>query len=143
MPKKLSVDTDRVYVLGHSMGAPELGMPFGRARAICRYPKPRADCCREATFAKFKDVPIWAFHGGSDPVAPTDFSREIFARLKEVKGNLKYTELRDVQHGAAQFAFNYQGDQPEKGFVTQYSSHRCDMTDNVWDWLFRQELAHR
>ncbi len=144
LAEEFSVDTDRVYVLGHSMGG------AGTWNAVWAAPERFAAAIPSAGGllpwkdpAKFKDVPIWAFHGGSDPVAPTDFSREIFARLKEVKGNLKYTELRDVQHGAAQFAFNYQGDQPEKGFVTQYSSHRCDMTDNVWDWLFRQELAHR
>ena len=93
--------------------------------------------------ARFKNVPIWAFHGGSDPVVPTDFSREIFARLKKVGGNLKYTELKDVKHNASQYAFSYKGDEPEKGYVTRYSSEKCDKTANVWDWLFAQRLDKR
>jgi predicted peptidase len=93
--------------------------------------------------AKFKHASIWASHGGSDPVVPTDFSREIFARMKQVNGNLKYTELKGVKHNASQFAFYYEGDEPEKGYVTQYSSEKCDKTANVWDWLFAQRLDRR
>ena len=30
-----------------------------------------------------------------------------------------------------------------EGYVTQYSSPRCDKTANVWDWLFAQRLDKR
>ena len=76
-------------------------------------------------------------------MVPTDFSRERFARIKKVGGNLKYTELKDVKHSASQYAFSYEGDKPGKGCVTQYSSERCDKTANVWDWLFAQRLDKR
>jgi len=60
-----------------------------------------------------------------------------------VGGNLKYTELKNVKHNASQYAFSYEGDEPEKGYITQYSSEKCDKTMNVWDWLFAQRLDKR
>ncbi len=141
---KFAVDTNRVYVLGHSMGG------AGSWNAVWAAPNRFAAAIPSAGGllpwkdpAKFKNVPIWAFHGGSDPVVPTDFSREIFASMKEMGGNLKYTELKDVKHNASQYAFYYEGDKPEQGYVTQYSSDRCDKTANVWDWLFAQRLDKR
>ena len=35
------------------------------------------------------------------------------------------------------------GDILEKGYVTQFSSDKCDQTENVWDWLFAQQLDKR
>jgi len=144
LAEEFSVDANRVYVLGHSMGG------VGSWNAVWAAPDRFAAAIPSAGGlppwkdpAKFKNVPIWAFHGGSDPVVPTDFSREIFGRMKEVGGNLKYTELKGVKHNASQYAFSYEGDEPEKGYVTHYSSDRCDKTANVWDWLFAQRLDKR
>jgi predicted peptidase len=144
LTEEFAVDTNRIYVLGHSMGG------AGSWNAVWAAPERFAAAIPSAggllpwkDSAKFKHVPIWAFHGGSDPVVPTDFSREIFTRIKEVGGNMKYTELKNVKHNASQYAFYYEGDEQEKGYVTQYSSERCDKTANVWDWLFAQRLDKR
>jgi len=144
LAEEYAADTNRVYVLGHSMGG------AGSWNAVWAAPERFAAAIPSAGGllpwkdpAKFRHVPIWAFHGASDPVVPTDFSREIFARMKEVGGNLKYTELKDVKHNTSQYAFSYEGDEPEKGYVTQYSSEKCDKTANVWDWLFAQRLDKR
>ena len=144
LAEEFAADTNRIYVLGHSMGG------AGSWNAVWAAPERFAAAIPSAGGllpwkdpAKFKHVPIWAFHGGSDPVVPTGFTREIFARMKEVGGNLKYTELKGVKHNASQYAFSYEGDEPEKGYVTQYSSERCDKTANVWDWLFAQRLDKR
>ncbi|MHC4699633.1 MAG: carboxylesterase family protein [Planctomycetota bacterium] len=144
LTEEFAVDTNRIYVLGHSMGG------AGSWNAVWAAPERFAAAIPSAGGllpwkdpAKFKHVPIWAFHGGSDPVVPTGFSREIFVRMKQVGGNLKYTELKDVKHNASQYAFYYEGDKPEKGYVTQYSSDRCDKTADVWDWLFSQRLDKR
>lgn len=144
LSKEFNVDTNRVYVTGHSMGG------FGTWNAIWAAPKRFAAAIPSAGGllpwkdpTEFKHVPIWAFHGGIDQKVPTDFTRGIFARMKEVGGNLKFTELKNVGHGAAQYAFSYKGDNPEKGYVTQYSNEKCDKTANVWDWLFAQRLDKR
>ena len=144
LTQEFPLDTNRVYVIGHSMGG------AGSWNAVWTAPERFAAAIPSAGGllpwkdpAKFKNVPIRAFHGGSDPVVPTGFSREIFARMKKVNGNLKYTELKDVKHNASQFAFSYHGDEPEKGHITQYSSQQCDQTNDVWEWLFAQRLSKR
>jgi predicted peptidase len=142
--RKYSVDTNRVYVLGHSMGG------FGTWNAIWAEPRRFAAAIPSAgglppwqDYANFKDVPTWAFHGSADPTVPVEYTREIFARMKQLEGNLKFTELRDVGHNAERYAFGYEGDDAEKGFVTHYSSNRCDRTPDVWEWLFKQRLGAR
>jgi predicted peptidase len=137
--RQYSVDVDRVYVLGHSMGG------FGSWNAIWHDPGRFAAAIPSAGGlppwrdpAKFKGVPVWAFHGDADPAVPVAFTREIFERIKAVGGNLKYTELGGVKHNASQFAFAYQGDAAENNGITHRSSDRCDTTEDVWEWLFRQ-----
>ena len=51
---------------------------------------------------------------------------------------MKYTELRGVQHNSWVQAFRYQGDDVQQGYVTRYSSDRCDRSQDLWQWLFRQ-----
>ena len=144
LSREFNVDTKRVYVLGHSMGG------FGTWNAIWAEPQRFAAATPSSGGmlpwkdpAEFKNVPIWAFHGGLDQKVPTDFTREIFARLRQVGGNVKFTELKNLGHGTAQDAFSFNGDRLEKGYVTQYSSEKCDKTENVWDWLFAQRLDKR
>lgn len=144
LSETFEVDTNRVYVLGHSMGG------HGSWNAVWAAPERFAAAIPSAGGllpwmdpAKFRAVPIWTFHGGSDPTVPVDFTQEIFARMKEVGGNLKYTELKGVAHNASRYAFSYEGDDPQQGFATRYSSERCDKTANVWDWLFAQRLDRR
>jgi predicted peptidase len=139
-----SADKNRIYVLGHSMGG------FGAWNAIWAAPQRFAAAIPSAgglppwqDYANFKDVPTWTFHGSADPTVPVEYSREIFARLQQLGGNLKFTELRNVGHNAETHAFAYAGDDAAKGFITHYSSARCDRTPNVWDWLFKQNLAGR
>ncbi len=138
--RRYSVDEDRVYVLGHSMGG------HGSWNAIWQDPDRFAAAIPSAGGlppwkdpAKFKDVPIWAFHGDVDPTVPVEFTREIFDKLKKVGGTMKYTELGGVKHNASSFGFYYKGDDPEKNWITYSSSNRCDPTEDVWEWLFRQQ----
>ncbi len=139
LARHYSVDEDRVYVLGHSMGG------FGSWNAIWQAPKRFAAAIPSAGGlppwrdpARFKDVPVWAFHGDADPTVPVEFTREIFEKIKQAGGVMKYTELGGVKHGASTHAFKYRGDDPTKRFVTHVASDRCDGTEDVWEWLFRQ-----
>ena len=140
MAREFPIDTDRVYVLGHSMGG------FGSWNAIWTDPERFAAAVPSAGGlppwkdpAKFKNVPVWAFHGTDDPTVPYAFSQHIFDRLAEVGGNIKLTAMDGVRHGSAAHAFVYEGDDPEKGWITSSASEQCDPTPRIWDWLFRQK----
>ena len=133
------IDTNRVYCLGHSMGG------GGTWTAIYEAPQRFAAAIPSAGgFSPWQDIkrithiPIWAFHGDADPTVPVEFTRDAFRQLKELAGNMKYTELKDVKHNVNTYAFVYKGDDPEQGFVTHYASDQCDKTPDVWEWLFAQ-----
>lgn len=140
LAKEYSVDTDRIYVLGHSMGG------FGSWNAIWARPDLFAAAIPSAgglmpwkDWSRFAKVPVWTFHGAADPVVPVQFTREIFAKMKELKSNMKFTELKGVPHSANKHAFTYTGDDPDEGYITHYSGLACDKTEDVWEWLFRQK----
>lgn len=131
------VDIDRVYVLGHSMGG------FGTFEAIAVEPERFAAAIPSAGGlspwhdpSQFRDVPIWAFHGSEDPTVIPELTQFVFDRLKEVGGNMKFTTLGGIGHGAAGWAFVYKGDSMNPAFSTAMSSDNCDSTEDVWEWLF-------
>lgn len=139
LAKQYPVDPDRVYVLGHSMGG------FGTFESIALQPDRFAAAIPSAggmlpwhDSKKITNIPIWAFHGDQDTTVPIGLTQVVFEQMKELKGNMKFTDLGGVGHGANAFAFIYSGDDMSKGFVTHLSSDKCDKTSDVWDWLFAQ-----
>ena len=69
---------------------PEL---FAAAAPICGGGKP-------AAVSKFKEVPIWAFHGADDKTVPVEQSREMIDALKAAGATPKYTEYPGVGHNS-------------------------------------------
>jgi predicted peptidase len=112
-----SVDADRVYLAGLSMGAiggwdllvRATGL-FAAALLVCGDPDP-------ANAEALRDLPIWSLHGGADDVVRPDNDRAIAARIAALGGELRYTELPGVGHEAWTPVF---------------------ADDAVHDWLFAQ-----
>jgi predicted peptidase len=50
-------------------------------------------------------VPIWAFHGDSDPVVPVTESRKLTEAVRAAGGNVRYTEYAGVRHQAWERAY--------------------------------------
>jgi poly(3-hydroxybutyrate) depolymerase len=105
LEKEFSIDPDRRYVMGLSMGG------FGVWDAISRHPQMFAaavpicgggDETRAESIAK---VPVWVFHGGQDSVVQTACSRNMVAALKNAGGTPKYTEYPGVGHDSWTHAF--------------------------------------
>ncbi|HEY3756807.1 MAG TPA: hypothetical protein VGL42_11715 [Opitutaceae bacterium] len=118
--KILPVDTDRIYVEGHSLGGiatwewaeenPE------RFAAI----SPRAGMGETYRASRLKQVPAWPIHGEIDTVIPRIFAEQMVSALQDVGAPVRYTVLPGVPH-------NMPGDLDE---------------DQVVDWYLRQTRFH-
>jgi poly(3-hydroxybutyrate) depolymerase len=142
MAEEFPIDTDRVYVLGHSMGG------FGTWTAVTRDPDRFAAAIASAGWigpwvdvARIKDLPMWAFQGAKDKEIQTRMGNSTFERMQQLGHNLKFTEMANRGHNVSGAAFEYTGDSPVEGGVTKYASDKCDKTADVWDWLFKQKRA--
>ena len=142
LAKELPIDTDRVYVLGHSMGG------FGTWTAVAEQPDRFAAAITAAGWpgpwldAKaFKDIPIWSFQGAKDKPEQVVLGNSTFEWMKAIGAKMKFTEVANTGHGVMFPAFSYTGDSEENTGVTKHASDRCDKTPDVWDWLFGQKRA--
>lgn len=133
-----SVDMNRIYILGHSMGGHgtyifiQLDPDYFAAAA------PSAGSGLKSTEefidpSKIKELPIWAFHGDRDGVCPLEKDRKVFDEMKRLGGNMKLTIWQGDSHGVS--AKMIVG--AENG-VTLFSSDRCDKEPDFMTWLFAQ-----
>jgi predicted peptidase len=116
--KEYSVDQDRVYCTGLSMGG------YGTWSLATAYPQrfaaivPICGGGQPAQAARLKPVPIWAFHGARDSIVPVSESEQMVDAVKKVGGDAKLTVYPKARHNCWARAYS----DPE-----------------VYDWL----LAHR
>ncbi len=115
--KTYSVDPDRIYVTGVSMGGygtwniiTHYSDYFAAAMPICGAGAPgKAELLR--------DMPIWCFHGDQDSAVPVSGSRDMYEAVTALGGsNIRYTEWKGEGHT----------------WTPAY------MREDVWQWLFAQ-----
>lgn len=98
LQEEFSIDANRIYVTGLSMGG------FGTWDAIQRHPElfaAAAPICGGGDAAQAKRIaklPIWVFHGAEDTVVKPERSRAMVEALKAAGGEPKYTEYPKVGH---------------------------------------------
>ena len=102
-----SVDTQRVYLTGLSMGG------FGAWKFALRYPRrfaaivPIAGGYRYQSNATpenicdLKDLPVWVFHGARDTIVVPSRSEAMVGALKACGGNVRFTLYPDADHVAS------------------------------------------
>lgn len=95
------IDRSRMYCTGLSMGG------YGTWAMIAKYPKlfaavaPICGGGNPDTAKKITEVPIWAFHGGSDRVVPLTRSQTMIDAIKKVGGmKAKLTIYPGVNHNS-------------------------------------------
>ena len=112
------VDTQRVYIIGLSMGA------MGTYDLVVRYPEifaaavPICGTVNPSRLSVAKDVKFRIFHGDAADVVPVKGSREAYKALKAAGADVEYIEFAVCNHWSWNPAFNYPG---------------------FMDWLFKQK----
>lgn len=98
LQQKYSIDSQRLYITGLSMGG------YGTWDALQRYPGrfaaaiPICGGGDPKHVEKFKQTPLWAFHGDQDTAVKPERSRQMIAALRAAGGMPKYTEYAGVGH---------------------------------------------
>ena len=98
LERSFSIDSNRLYVLGQSMGG------FGTFAIITMQPGKFAAAVSicgggdESKAGKIAHVPIWAFHGEDDEAVKVERSRNMIAAITKAGGKPKYTEYKGEGH---------------------------------------------
>ncbi len=98
LDRQYSIDRERIYAIGLSMGG------YATWDIIARYPNlfaaavPICGGGDTATATRITDMPLWIFHGDADPLVPVSRSRDMVQAIEEAGGNPRYTEYKGVGH---------------------------------------------
>jgi predicted peptidase len=113
------VDQSRMYIAGLSMGG------MGTFELLYHNPKmfvAAMPICgggdTKSYDKRIKNISFWIFHGDKDAVVDPKYSREMVARLKELKADVTYTEYPEVNHNSWDNAF------AEPTFVSWMFEHK-------------------
>ena len=93
-------DSSRICVMGASMGG------YGTwqlAMSIPEYCAAMVPICGGGMFwnaPRLVNIPVWAFHGGKDPVIPVSESQKMVDAVNAAGGNAKLTIYPDNDHNA-------------------------------------------
>ena len=96
--KEYSIDPDRIYVAGQSMGG------SGVWSLLQNYPGKWAGAIVMAAYDNFTNadaiarVPLWVFQGDQDMSVPVGLVRDMVTQLKKAHANLRYTEYHKIDH---------------------------------------------
>ncbi len=103
--KDFSIDADRVYIVGQSMGG------LGVWSLLQNYRGKWAGAIVMSAYDTFSDipaiaeVPLWVFQGDADQSVPVDMVRSMMKQLKKAHANLRYTEYHKSDHDVWTKAF--------------------------------------
>ena len=108
---RYSVDLERIYVTGLSMGG------YGTWHWACRHPQAFAalvPICGGTMpllgfpekIAVLQHVPIWVFHGEDDQVVPIARSEELVQVLQTLNAPVRFTRYQGVGHNSWNLAYN-------------------------------------
>jgi predicted peptidase len=103
--KEYSIDRDREYVAGQSMGGE--GVWAALATAHGRFAAAIGLCGNgfEDQIAPDARTPVWIFQGDADPIVSVEQTRRWVAALQKAGGSPKYTEAPGVGHNVWEKAF--------------------------------------
>ena len=117
LEKEFSIDRERVYIGGYSMGG------FGTWQFAAAAPErfaaiiPVAGGGDPSEASRLVNLPIWAFHGAKDRTIPLAGSKEMVEAVQAAGGNARLTIYDDRGHDTCNLTFS---------------------RDDLYEWLLRQ-----
>lgn len=103
---KYTVDKDRIYVTGLSMGgfatwalAGDQPERFAAIAPVCGGGEP-------AMAWRFRRLPAWVFHGAKDETVPLERSQQMVDALKKFGGDPKFTVYPEAEHDSWTETYN-------------------------------------
>ena len=101
-----NIDTDRIYIIGMSMGAMATYDLVGRYPEVFAAAIPICGTVNPKRLEKINEVDFRIYHGDADDVVPVNGSRKAYLTLKELGANVEYIEMPGINHGSWTPAFN-------------------------------------
>jgi predicted peptidase len=96
--KTYSIDAERVYVAGQSVGG------FAAWNLVAEYPQlfaaaiPVCGGGDETKASRLVATPIWAFHGERDEAVSVERTRNMIEAIRKAGGHPRYTEYKGMDH---------------------------------------------
>lgn len=104
--KYYSIDPDRVSLTGLSSGG------LGTWVLGARHPQQWSALVPMGSYPSYDDVPrltgipIWALHNSGDPIVPCGGTRQMYQRIRQAGGNIRYTEFEAFGHNCWDKAYD-------------------------------------
>lgn len=107
LKKEYSVDENRIYAAGFSMGG------YGTWNLLINHPDlfcagvPMCGAGAPDAADRLLNTPVWAVHGAKDPTVPVSGSREMVEAIQKLGGTkVHYTELPDHEHDVWNYTYS-------------------------------------
>ncbi|HVG56499.1 MAG TPA: prolyl oligopeptidase family serine peptidase [Vicinamibacterales bacterium] len=101
--KEFTVDDNRTYVMGHSMGGAGtlyLAIKYPQRWAAAAAIAPAAFSVDKEGLSKIPKMPVMVVHGDMDTVVPTSVGRAWVDAMKSLNMNYQYIEVPGGDHGS-------------------------------------------
>lgn len=104
--KEFSLDADRFYIAGQSMGGSGAWDLLARRPEMFAAGVVLAARGDPATAKRIAHIPVWVFHGRDDSTVPVEEAQRMVQSLRQAGGNPRYTEYPEVNHVIWDLAFS-------------------------------------
>jgi predicted peptidase len=106
--KSHHIDTNRIYLIGYSMGGYGVwDLAINNPRTFAAI-VPLSSGGQVSKAKELRNTPIWAFHGGLDDIVPVEQMTKMIKAVEQYQSNIKLTIYPDRGHDIMACTLNNQ-----------------------------------